>query len=182
MKTYFNEIPSLPNCILVIGAFDGIHKGHQALIKQAKKMADANNLKLIVYTFSTPPKVYFKNALPLCNLGERLERLRTLGVDATIVFQFDEAYRAKEKDQFIAELKRLNSMAIHVGSNFRFGAGRNGTIEDLRAHFTVEAFNIIKSGDGEVISSTRIRELILKNNIFQAEKLLGWKYEKEGYI
>jgi riboflavin kinase/FMN adenylyltransferase len=182
MKIYRNEIPTISNCIVAIGAFDGVHKGHQALILQAKQMATESNAKLVIFTFSSPPKVYFKRAFSLCSLNERLRRLKSIGVDAVIVAEFNHTYIKKVKDEFITELKKLNPLAIHIGSNFKFGSGRKGTIEDLRNHFTVKVSKIMKCEDDVPISSTRIRELILSNNTFRARYLLGWKCESEMFV
>jgi len=177
---FHNQVPNLTSCILVIGTFDGVHKGHQYLISEARKKAKKQNVPLVVYTFSIPPKVYFQKTIQLCSLEEKINRLKKLGVDQIVVAHFNETYMKKTKDEFIEEIKKLQPLTIYIGSNFRFGAGRKGEILDLQRVFDVNVSEIQVSADGEAISSSRIRNLINFKQFIMAENLLGWTYEKGG--
>ena len=159
---FHNQVPNLANCILVIGAFDGVHKGHQYLISEARKKA--RNQKTI----------------QLCSLEEKINRLKKLGVDMIVVAQFNETYMKKTKEEFIEEIKKLQPLTVYIGSNFRFGAGRKGEIFDLQRIFDVNVSKIQLSEDGEAISSSRIRNLINLKQFILAENLLGWTYEEGG--
>lgn len=159
--------------VLTIGALDGIHRGHQALLLKAKERSVKLRVPFVVYTFDPPPKVYFKDCQKLMSVEEKLQRLDMLGVDFVIVGTFDEAFTKKEVPEFITELKELNPVEVWEGPNFLFGKGRKGTIEVLCHHFKVEVLQPLTCEHGEMISSSRIRKLLEIGNYQQAEKLLG---------
>ncbi len=168
----------LPASVLSIGAFDGVHKGHQTLLKKAKERAERNRVPFVVYTFDPPPKVYFKNGMKLTTLAEKLYLLERLGAEHVIVGSFDEAFTQQEVPIFIEEIKDLHPIEIWEGPNFYFGKGRKGNIEVLRHYFHVEVLTPVQYQGGDIISSTRIRDLLLQGQYSQAEHLLGWKLYK----
>lgn len=166
----------LPVSVLTIGALDGIHRGHQALLLKAKERAEKLGVPFVVYTFDPPPKVFFKGCRQLMSVEEKLRRLDMLGADYVIVGSFDEAFTKKEVSEFITELKELNPIEIWEGPNFLFGKDRKGTIEVLRHYFKVEVLHPLTCEQGEMISSSRIRGLLELENYQQAEQLLGKEY------
>jgi len=163
--------------ILTIGALDGIHLGHQELIRRASESAQKLGVPLVVYTFDPPPKVYFQHAIMLTSLSEKLERLKLLGADHVIVAPFDADYVTRGVRIFLDELKELHPVEVWEGSDFRFGSNRDGDISTLREHFTVHVVDPILCRYGKVISSSRIRALLLQDKREEAAELLGWSRE-----
>ncbi|PIC57067.1 FAD synthetase [Sporosarcina sp. P12(2017)] len=165
----------LNQSIVTIGAFDGIHRGHQALISQAKAQADRYGVPLVVYTFDPPPKVYFQNQSMLTSLPEKKKFLEELGVSYTVFASFDQVYASRSVQDFIDELSKINPKEIWIGPGFHFGSGKSGSIEDLTKHFNAFQHPVVTCSKGEVISSTRIRELFRQQKAEQAYYLLGRK-------
>ncbi|MFK2825754.1 FAD synthetase family protein [Bacillus sp. B190/17] len=163
----------LPASVLTIGALDGIHRGHQALLVKAKERAEKIGVPFVVYTFDPPPKVFFKRCQQLMSIEEKLNRLEVMGADHVIVGPFDEAFTKKEVPEFIEELQEMNPVEIWEGPNFLFGKNRKGTIEVLRRYFKVEVLQPLMCEQGEMISSTRIRNLLKQGKFSQAVKLMG---------
>lgn len=159
--------------VLTIGALDGIHRGHQALLLKAKERAEKLGVPFVVYTFDPPPKVFFTGCELLMTVDEKLRRLEELGADHVIIGPFDKAFTKKEVPDFIAELQQMNPLEVWEGPNFLFGKNREGTIEVLRRYFNVGIVQPLTCENGEMISSTRIRNLLKKGNFSQAARLLG---------
>lgn len=173
MRVFQNNQLELKQSVVTIGAFDGIHIGHQALIKKAKSRAGFHGVPLVVYTFSPPPKVYFQNQTILTSLSEKKKFLEALDVSYTVFASFDEKYSSRSAQDFVDELSDMNPMEVWVGPGFHFGKGKSGTIEDLNVVFKAYQHPIVTCSDGEVISSTRIRELLRHNETEKAYYLLG---------
>ncbi|MGJ7919760.1 FAD synthetase [Neobacillus sp. LXY-4] len=165
----------LPASVLTIGALDGVHRGHQTLIAKARTRAQELGVPLVVYTFDPPPKVFFSNALALTSLAEKVERLKLLEVDHIVVAPFNTGYLNRNAESFLDELANLNPMEIWAGPDFRFGKNKQGDLATLRNRFSVHVLEPICCGQGTVISSSRIRLLIKKDQIIEAEQLLGWQ-------
>ncbi|WP_240375862.1 FAD synthetase family protein [Bacillus piscicola] len=178
MEVHRAETLQLPASLLTIGALDGIHLGHQALINHARKRAERFNVPLVVYTFDPPPKVYFQHSKLLTPLPEKLKRLEKMGVEHVVIASFDAKFLSKGTDAFIKEIKCLNPVEIWEGSDFRFGRNRDGDIHLLRKHFSVGIFEPVRCNAGEIISSTRIRKLLSNDSMEKAEQLLGWPIRK----
>lgn len=164
----------LSSSIVTIGALDGVHLGHQALIGQAKRRANIIGLPLVVYTFDPPPKVYFKGKQQLTTIDEKLHRLAQLGVDHVVVAPFNEQYLNRTASSFIAELSHLKPMEIWTGPDFQFGKNKQGNIQILQKQFEVQVIYPVRCDLGEVISSSRIRSLIEQKRYLEASRLLGW--------
>ncbi|WP_216828054.1 FAD synthetase family protein [Alkalihalobacterium elongatum] len=167
------ETLSLNASIVAIGAFDGVHLGHQAVIRKMIEKSLLLKIPSVVYTFDPPPRVYFNNTKQLTSIKEKIEKISLLGVDHVVVARFDYHYLNRSVDQFINELFALNPKEIIVGDDFRFGKGRNGGIEDLKRVFQVKVIEKICCEKGRVISSTRIREMLLNGENEEVEALLN---------
>lgn len=150
----------LPACVVAIGAFDGVHRGHQKVIGSAVDAARRLGCPSVVYTFDTPPKAYFAGAQVLTTIEEKLRKCRALGASCAVVARFDRAYAARSAEDFMDELARLNPLEIRVGADFRFGAGSAGDVALLSTRFNVKVEGEVRCEKGEVISSTRIRQLL----------------------
>ncbi|MDW8051935.1 MAG: bifunctional riboflavin kinase/FAD synthetase [Armatimonadota bacterium] len=167
-------------CAVAIGVFDGVHKGHQALLHATTRWARAHGVPAVVLTFEPHPAAVLAPAHSpplLCTLAHRIERLRALGIDWVVVQPFTPAFSQLTAEQFIHEIliQRLNTRAVVVGGDFRFGHKRGGSVETLRAAGAFEVVLVAEVTDaqGERISSTRIRELVRTGAIEQANALLG---------
>jgi riboflavin kinase / FMN adenylyltransferase len=164
----------LPASVLTIGSLDGVHLGHQDLIRQARERAEHYGVPMVVYTFDPPPKVYFQHTLHLTSLEEKIRRLEILGVDHVIVAPFDADYVTRGVAIFLDELAKLKPLEIWEGLDFRFGRNRDGDNTSLSERFLVRILDPICCSDGKVISSSRIRSLLMQNEVIKAEQLLGW--------
>lgn len=179
MQTHKLNSLQLPECILTIGALDGLHKGHQTLILHARRRAREMEVPLVVYTFDPPPKVFFQRAMLLTPLDKKLTMLERMGVDHTIITPFNAKFMTQGTEAFLEELTKLNPREIFEGHDFRFGRNREGDINTLGKHFKVSILEPVKCTEGKVISSTRIRNLFAQGKIHEAYNLLNWSWLKE---
>jgi riboflavin kinase/FMN adenylyltransferase len=160
-------LPSFPACtlrldasIVAIGAFDGVHRGHQKVIGSAVASARKHGCPSVVYTFDTPPKAFFSGARVITPVDEKMRKIGGLGASCAVVATFDQDYAARSAEDFMAELARLNPREIWVGADFRFGARSAGDVTLLATRFAVKVVSAVCCSNGEVISSSRIRQLL----------------------
>lgn len=180
METHLHTSYTLPGSIIAIGAFDGVHRGHQAVIKQAVQRSKQLKVPSMVYTFDPPPRVYFQGVRLLTPLVEKLAKLESLGVDHVSVSRFDQVYAIRSANEFIKDLTKLNPLEVMVGEDFRFGHNREGDINLLQKFFKVKVTKPVCCSNGKTISSTRIRQLISQGDRQLSDLLLGWpKVENE---
>src|SRR4029434_11046554 len=106
---------ALDACVVTIGAFDGVHRGHQELLRQTITAARRRGVAAVVYTFDPPPKVYFGQAEPLISLREKLARIATFTPDHIVVAEFNQIYVRRTAADFLAELQRLHPCEVIVG-------------------------------------------------------------------
>ena len=158
-----------PGTAVTIGAYDGVHLGHRALLRDLRQRADAAGLSTVVVTFDRHPAYVVRpESAPkqLTGLEQRLELLADCGIDRTLVLPFDEARAEESAEDFVKEVlvDELSARLVVVGEDFHFGHGRRGNIELLRRLGTGYGFEVVGvglTGDGrEPVSSTRIRALI----------------------
>jgi len=168
------DAPMLEAAVVTIGAFDGVHLGHQALVRGAQESARKRGLPLVVWTFDPPPKVFFGRATLLCTAHEKVERIASLGVDHLVLSRFDAAFRARTAQSFMADLQAMNPAEVWVGDDFRFGAMQAGDVDLLSRHFTVRMLDPVNCEKGERISSSRIRNLWRAGQYELCRTLLGW--------
>jgi len=176
----------LPKTVVTIGNFDGVHLGHQVMIKQLKAVAEQQQLKSVVMIFEPQPLEYFKGyeAPPrISSLREKVEYLTELGVDYIAVAKFDESFRSLNAEQFADILKdKLNAEHLVLGDDFHFGKHRQGNSEFLRNYgFQVTNLDTVQL-DGERVSSTRIRQTLQAGDLVLAAKLLGRPYSITGRV
>ncbi|NBX65595.1 MAG: bifunctional riboflavin kinase/FAD synthetase [Proteobacteria bacterium] len=179
---------SKPKSVIAIGNFDGVHKGHAALLTFAKKLALVENMPLKVLTFEPHPRQFFKpgNA-PFRLTPEHVKerRLKELGVDAVEVLIFNAIMAKLSADMFIDMMlvDLVNAAHVVVGHDFHFGHGRTGSIETLKADKRFVTHTVILEESGAApVSSTRIRESLVGGDISAANDLLGWEWEIEGVV
>ncbi len=195
MKLFENYLDTLSagfsDQVVTIGNFDGIHKGHQVLLNNARKEADRLNAGLLVLTFEPHPAsfLYPDNIIPnLLSKDRKTEIFTSLGVDILLYQKFDNDFASLPVEAFIKEVlvKALRARVIAVGTNFTFGSDRKGNTNTLHEFGKLLGFTVISeplAKDGESsISSSRIRQLLLNGDIRQSTSLLGRYYELSGQI
>ncbi len=164
--------------IVSLGKFDGVHKGHQALI--SKMMENKKNRKTVIFTFDiTKDSPYYKpEQKNICSEQEKEKKFEKLGIDYYILYPFTKKAMEMEAEDFIDEIliNALNAEEVVVGDDFRFGKDRRGDIEMLQAFAEIYDFKVtvVKrvEFDGEPISSTRIREAIKNHHDDLAKEML----------
>jgi riboflavin kinase/FMN adenylyltransferase len=188
----FRHIPTdlQAACAIAIGNFDGMHLGHQALLKQLTQTAQSLHLSSAVMTFEPHPREFFTpETAPrrLCSLREKLEYFAAVGVERVYVCRFNQRFAKVTANEFMQRILRdaLNAQAILVGEDFKFGAKRAGSIAD----FVAAKFNLISlpqvnlpPTDGERVSSTRVRAALASGRLPEAASLLGRAYSMSGKV
>jgi riboflavin kinase/FMN adenylyltransferase len=177
-------------CVLVIGNFDGVHRGHQAVVVQARAEADRRGIGLAVLTFDPHPAEVLGRGHPpmLTTLVRKSELMRRLGVDDVYACTFDKSLAAWTPDKFARDLVKVALMAdvVVVGENFRFGAQRAGDLALLSAlgdqlGFDARASAIAEDAHGP-FSSTRARQAVLRGNLVESEAVLGRRHALSGVV
>ncbi|MFQ3457560.1 FAD synthetase [Bradyrhizobium sp. UFLA01-814] len=166
---------ALDACVVTIGAFDGVHRGHQEPLRQTIAAARRRGIPAVVYTFDPPPKVYFGQAEPLISLREKLERIATFAPDHVVVADFNQIYVRRTALDFLAELHKLQPREVIVGEDFRFGSCKGGTALLLRQPFNTRILPPVRCGNGEIVSSSRIRSLRQSGLAAAAATLENWR-------
>lgn len=169
-----------------VGTFDGVHRGHQAIVDRMKRSAIESKRTGII-TFNPLPSFVLRKAPVYCLTSnrEKEELFAKLGVDFIYYFEFSESFARLSPHDFVAAIReKIGPAAVVVGENFHFGSRRHGTAQILKklgqGSFEVEIMERIS--DEGAISSTRIRELILLGNVRQANRLLGRAYSVSGNV
>lgn len=171
------------------GVFDGVHRGHRFLIGEAIRTAQESGGISCVLTFDIDPDERFHSdrLKKLMSNERRIEALAATGVDAVVVLPFTSEFSSQAPDAFLDALfGGASPYAMHIGSDFRFGARAAGTVSDLkkwgeRVGMRVYAHDL-KSADGRPITATRIRLLLAEGDCEQARLLLGHPYTFEGAV
>lgn len=178
-------------CVLTIGNFDGIHRGHMALLSHLRSKAKALGLPASVLTFEPHPRDFFApHAAParLTSLREKLALLDAAGVDHVHICHFTRRTASLTAENFIEDVlvQRLGVKYLVIGDDFRFGKGRQGDFAMLqdagdRHGFPVEAMPTLVQ-DSERVSSSRVRDCLEKGDLRHAEKLLARPYSIAGRV
>jgi riboflavin kinase/FMN adenylyltransferase len=174
-----------------IGNFDGVHLGHARLVERLRVMARSVGGPAIVFTFDPPPaRVLRPEAAPepLLWLDRKLEILEELGADAVLVYPTDRAFLEMEAREFFDDVVRgrLNARAMVEGPNFFFGRNRSGNVESLRrlceeAAMPFEVAAPVEIG-GKIVSSSRVRSLVMGGRLDKARAMLGRPYRIRGMV
>ncbi len=186
-----NLTKPLPPSVVTIGNFDGIHLGHQLILKQLKSIANQSDLPATVMIFEPQPIEYFApDQAPkrLARFREKLAYLKSQQIDYLLCLKFDRVLAQLSAEDFVEQIlvTQLNVRHLVIGDDFRFGRNRAGNFELLQAFgqqydFVVENTETLLI-DGARVSSTRIRESIQHDNFIKAEQLLGRPYSLSGKI
>lgn len=178
-----------PATVIALGTFDGLHLGHTDVINTAKDYAERNGLKLAVFTFSNHPLALIRPDLVpvrIISAEEKIKLLESFGVDYLINIPFTEDFAALSPDEFLERLAYFNYRCLVVGENFTYGFLGSGKTETLERSGRKNGFDVIVRPlvkmNGNVVSSTGIRNLIQAGHIEYANRMLGRAYAITGTI
>lgn len=183
---------TLRGAAVAIGAFDGVHRGHQAVIAGARAAADRLGVPLAVVSFDPHPRRWFQpDAAPfrLMTAGQMARALAPLGVDRLYLLPFDAAMAAMTDDTFAADVLAAGLGIRHavVGFDFTYGKGRSGSPDGLRRHgqtlgFSVAVVDRVDDPDGLKLSSSGVREALKAGDMPRARAILGRPFAIEGPV
>jgi riboflavin kinase/FMN adenylyltransferase len=180
--------------VVTIGAYDGVHRGHQAVIGQVRKEAQQLGCQSVVVTFDKHPASVVRPASApklLTDLDQKLELLQQTGIDATLIVEFNRERSTEDPALFVKRVlvDTLRARVVVVGEDFHFGFNRGGNVAMLRElgkqfDFQVEPVKLIARPDGveEPVSSTSIRRALAGGQVEIATNLLGRAYEMRGVV
>jgi riboflavin kinase / FMN adenylyltransferase len=184
------EIATREPAILTIGFFDGVHRGHQALVRRVSERAARESARAVLVTFWPHPLTVLQPDEPLSlltMLDEKLERVGALGgLDLAVVLPFTTELSRLSPEQFLDTLReRFDVRGLVEGPDFAFGHNRAGDVSWLRRAGAARGFDVetlqVDAG-GARISSTRIRDLIARGGVIEATELLGYPYMLTGEV
>ncbi len=174
--------------VVVIGVFDGVHKGHQFLFNRAKEIADGRSI--IALTFDPHPTTVFapdKAPTLLTTLADRVELLKIHNADQVAVIKFNEKFAAMSPEEFVQSVlvNQLHASTVIVGKNFTYGHKAAGNVDTLiksglTHNFTVDVQEL--KVDTEAISSSRIRALVTEGKVEKARELLSRPHRLDGVV
>lgn len=186
----FSEINENKNLSLAFGFFDGMHLGHQAVVKSAVDFGHKNNIKTAVITFQDHPCCFFYHVQPkyLMTKHDKVNFFEKLGVDYLYFLKFDDYLAMMDASEYLKDviIKNFEPMAISTGFNHYFGAKKSGDVKllcTMQKEFCYQYFEVSPIlYKEEVISSTRIREDLSIGNIEAVNSMLGYEYFLEGDV
>jgi riboflavin kinase/FMN adenylyltransferase len=188
--------PAFPDerAVVTIGAYDGMHLGHQAVIDHVRRLATERNCRSALITFDKHPATVVRpESAPklLTDREQRVELLSNTGLDAVVMIEFNEAQAAESPESFIQRvlIDCLSVSAVVIGEDFHFGRGRGGNVDLLAKFgvdhdFDVEPLELLGREDGvdEPVSSTAIRRALAGGDITRANEMLGRPFEARGAV
>ena len=186
-----SSVEALHNAVVAIGNFDGVHRGHRAVIEAAMRRARALNRPAAALTFEPPPRAFFMPNEPLFRLTDERNKLRLLaatGLDGAIVLDFNAALAALTAEEFIARVlvERIAISGAAIGFNFHFGKERRGSPQVLaaagkQAGFAVDIVPALED-EGRPVSSGAIRSALAAGRVVEAAELLGYPWFVTGKV
>lgn len=184
--------PSPPNgTVVTIGAYDGVHVGHRAVLAEVRDLADKRGCDTAVVTFEPHPAAVVRPdsaPLLLTDLAQKLELLEACRVDHVVVIPFDLARSRQSAADFVAEtlVGCLHARAVVVGHDFHFGHRRQGTVPFLAEQGSRHGFDVLglslQAAAGEAVTSTRVRTLLEAGDVEAGAALLGRLHEVRGVV
>jgi len=195
MFSVLNLNPAMPKgalpCALTIGNFDGVHRGHQAMLARLKAAAAERGLPAVVMTFEPHPREVFTPDLAparLTSLREKIELFKQHGIDRMVLVHFSRRFAGLSPQDFIRQilLEGVQARWVLIGDDFKFGAKRAGDLALLRQAgaqqgFAVENLSSVTI-EGERVSSTAVREALAQGDMAKATRFLGRPYSISGRV
>ncbi len=194
MKVHYNidEIPTIKNAIVSQGTFDGVHLAHKKIIERLKQIASIKNGETVIITFEPHPRIVL---LPLdhglqllSTLNEKINLLEKVGIDHLIILPFTKEFSRLSSEQFIRNIlvNKIKTNTLVIGYDHRFGKNREGSFEHLKNSASLYEFEVEEIPEQDIddiaVSSTKIRQALLNNDIQTAQKYLGNSYSLEGNV
>lgn len=184
----FNEFDLSPKAVS-LGNFDGVHKGHQKLMKENIKISKAKNLTPSVLLFKENTKNILNGEREyLTSLEDKIEILKNLGIECFCLLEFSDKFKNLSPYEFIEEIlyKKLNTKYVIVGDNYRFGKMAKGDIKTLKKYEEDFAYKTkvvdFELDEGKIINSTDIRQMVREGKIEKANKDLGHPFKMQGKV
>ncbi|MEY2397674.1 MAG: riboflavin kinase / adenylyltransferase [Actinomycetota bacterium] len=177
--------------VVTIGAYDGVHLGHRAVVDEVRHLADTRGALSAMVTFDRhPAEVVRPDSAPcrLTSLDQKIELLESTGLDVLVVVRFDEDRSREPAEEFVEEVlvDGLAARAVVVGHDFHFGKNRGGNVEMLQREGAVHGFDVLGmrlvAAGASPVSSTRIREMLHDGDVAAAAALLGRPHEVRGTV
>lgn len=194
MKVYrdFEEVGNIPNAVLTIGTFDGVHVGHQKIIQRVNAEAEKINGESVLFTFFPHPRMVISpdnHGLKLIQTQEeKIDNLERLGLDHLIIFPFTKEFSNLSAEDFVRKflVEKLKVKTIVVGYDHQFGKNREGTLKHLQQLSETLPFTVIEIPAHEIdevnVSSTKIRQAIETGDIETANTYLKEPFELSGKV
>ncbi len=187
-----SQLPAFRNAVITIGTFDGVHKGHQQLIRRIKELSMQSDGESIIITFHPHPRLVINpqdNSLQLLNtVEEKIALLEKYGIDNVVIVPFSRSFSEQSADDYIEFFLVRNFQPKHIviGYDHKFGRNRSGDINllrQMRHRFGYEVDEIQKETLEQItISSTKIRHALNEGKVETANELLGHRYMLEGIV
>jgi riboflavin kinase/FMN adenylyltransferase len=195
LKIYQNikDFPKSSYAVVTVGTFDGLHLGHQKIIRRMKELAKENHGETILVTFDPHPRlVVNKNAIEIKFINtqkRKFDLLDTLGIDRLIIIPFTQEFAKTSSEDFIKDylVDRIGVKKLIVGYDHHFGRNREGNYQQLYQlgeiyGFDVEEISAQYIDDHLAVSSTKIRNALMDGNVNLANKMLGYEYSITGIV
>jgi len=185
------EFEPVPNAVVTVGTFDGVHLGHRAIFDKMKAKAKEIGGETVVITFYPHPRIVLgldSENLKFINTQEKkINRIEDAGIDHLIIIPFNKEFASLSSEEFIRLiLDKINPKVVVIGYDHHFGKGREGSFELLSEIGKKEGFEVIRVEalymDGVPISSTKIRDLLKAGKVALANKYLGYEYSITGKV
>ena len=186
-----DRLPAFRNAVITIGTFDGVHEGHRQIIRKITSLAEETGGESVIITFSPHPRNVINpdhRIYILTTTDEKLELLRTLHVDHVAVVPFSREFSEMDAEEYIRSflIEKFHPKIIVFGYDHKFGKNRSGDIHLLRKISAKENIRVEEISEQMIhnvtVSSTRIREALLKGDITTATELLGYGYALTGLV
>jgi riboflavin kinase / FMN adenylyltransferase len=187
-----DHLPQFKNSVVTIGTFDGVHLGHRQILTQLKAEAERIKGDTVIVTFHPHPRKVINSSQPpiylLNTIEEKIELLRALDIDHLVIVPFDERFSQISAQEYIEQflMRKFNPHTIIIGYDHHFGKGRTGNYLLLEEYSAKLHFRLIEISshiiDENAVSSTRIRQSLLKGDVESANHLLGYDYFFQGQV
>ena len=194
MKIYHNidEFKPIKNAVVTIGTFDGVHLGHRKILSKIKELADAINGETVILTFFPHPRMILHpedQSIKMINtINEKAVLLEQLGVDHLIITPFSRDFSNQTAEEYIRDVlvDQIGTKKIVIGYDHRFGKDRQGGLAELQHFGPVYGFEVVEIPEQDIhdvaVSSTRIRQALLNDQIDLANEFLGYPFFVTGKV
>lgn len=194
MKIYKNleDFSPLNNAVVTIGTFDGVHVGHQKILSTLKECAKENGGETVLLTFFPHPRLILHpedDSLRLISdIEEKVQLLAEAGIDHLIITPFTRDFSNQSPEEYIREVlvDRIGTKKIVIGYDHHFGKDRSGSLNDLLDHAEIYGYTVEEIPEQDIndvaVSSTKIREALIKGDIDAANRYLGYPFQLTGQV